>query len=148
MSLRFSTLAAFLLLAALPARAEPDSRELVQLPPVMQEHMLSNMRDHVAALDAILAAIAVGRLDEAAKHAETRLGMSSLESHGASHMAPYMPKGMQAAGTSMHQAASRLVLRVQESGLKDPEAALRDFAGALHEVTAACNACHSSYRIR
>lgn len=145
---RFVLTLSALCLAALPVRAAEDSRELVKLPPMMQEHMLSSMRDHVAALDAILAAIAQGRFDEAAKHAETRLGMSSLESHGAAHMAPYMPQGMQAAGTSMHQAASRLVLRVQESGLKDPEAALRDFAGALHEVTAACNACHSSYRIR
>ena len=71
-----------------------DSRQLVRLPEMMQEHMLANMRDHLAAINEILEDMAKGRLDAAADVAELRLGMSSLEIHGASHMAPFMPEGM------------------------------------------------------
>jgi hypothetical protein len=121
--------------------AGEDEREFVQLPPMMQEHMLSNMRDHLAALNEILSNMAVGDLENAAEIAESRLGMSSLESHGAKHMAQFMPEGMRSAGTSMHRAASRFALRAQEGEVLPAYA-------SLSEVTAACVACHSAYRIR
>ncbi len=41
--------------------AQQDNRQLVELPAMMQEHMLANMRDHLATLDAVLAALAQGR---------------------------------------------------------------------------------------
>ena len=87
-----------------------DPRELVQLPEMMQRHMMSNMRDHLAAINEILSYMAQGELENAAEVAEWRLGMSSLQSHGASHMAPLMPEGMRNAGTNMHRAASRFAL--------------------------------------
>ena len=121
--------------------AGDDKRELVQMPEMMQEHMLSNMRDHLAALNEILKKLAVGELDGAAEIAEARLGMSSLESHGASHMASVMPTGMRSVGTSMHRAASRFALKAQEGEVSSAY-------GALSDVTAACVACHSAYRIR
>jgi hypothetical protein len=121
--------------------AAEDNRQLIQLPQMMQHHMLSNMRDHLVSLNEILANMANGKLDQAADIAEHRLGMSSLELHGASHMAPYMPEGMRRAGTNMHRAASRFALKAQEG---DPLPAYR----ALSEVTASCVACHSGYRIR
>ena len=123
------------------AAAEEDSRLLVELPEMMQQHMMSNMRDHLASINEILTSMADDQLDQAAKIAETRLGMSSLESHGASHMAKFMPEGMRQAGTTMHRAASRFALKAQEG---DAWPAYR----ALAEVTSACVACHSGYRIR
>ncbi len=121
--------------------ANEGSRELVELPQMMQQHMMSNMRDHLVAINEILIKMANGQLDQAAEVAETRLGMSSLESHGASHMAKFMPKGMRRVGTSMHRAASRFALKAQEGE------ALPAYS-ALTEVTSACVACHSGYRIR
>jgi len=132
--------AAFLCFVGL-AQAGEDEREFVQLPEMMQQHMLSNMRDHLLSLDEILSRMAAGDLDTAAQIAESRLGMSSLEAHGAAHMAKFMPEGMQAAGTNMHRAASRFALKAQEG---DPQTAYK----ALSEVTASCVACHSAYRIR
>lgn len=123
------------------AQAIDDERELVQMPTMMQEHMLSNMRDHLAALNEILEKLAAGELDEASEIAESRLGMSSLERHGASHMAKVMPEGMRKIGTSMHKAASKFALKAQEGEVVP---AYR----ALSEVTAACVGCHSSYRLR
>lgn len=121
--------------------ADEDSRQLVDLPEMMQQHMMSNMRDHLATLNEILINMANGHLDKAGEIAESRLGMSSLELHGASHMAKFMPTGMRQAGTSMHRAASRFALKAQEGE------ALPAYS-ALSEVTSACVACHSGYRIR
>lgn len=123
------------------AHAEQDDRQLVAMPAMMQTHMLSNMRDHLAALNEILAAMSTNELDVAADIAESRLGMSSLTSHGAGHMAKVMPAGMRSIGTQMHRAASRFALKAQEG---DTATAY----GALPEVTAACVACHAAYRIR
>ena len=121
--------------------ADEDSRQFVQLPEMMQQHMMSNMRDHLVALNEILINIANDQLDQAAEVAESRLGMSSLESHGAGHMAKFMPEEMRQAGTSMHRAASRFALKAQEGE------ALPAY-NALSEVTSACVACHSGFRIR
>jgi len=121
--------------------ADEDSRELVELPEMMQQHMMSNMRDHLMAINEILVYMANGQPDQAAEVAESRLGMSSLNTHGASHMAKFMPEGMRQAGTSMHRAASRFALKAQEGE------ALPAYS-ALTEVTSACVACHSGYRIR
>ena len=131
----------FSLLSVGSAYAANDERQLVQMPTMMQEHMLANMRDHLAALNEILAKLAAGELDEASEIAESRLGMTSLQSHGASHMAKVMPEGMRKVGTSMHRAASNFALKAQEGEVVPAY-------GALSEVTAACVACHSAYRVR
>jgi hypothetical protein len=123
------------------AKADEDTRQLVELPEMMQQHMMSNMRDHLVAMNEILASMANNELDKAAEVAESRLGMSSLEFHGASHMAKFMPEGMRQAGTSMHRAASRFALKAQEGE------ALPAYK-ALSKVTSACVACHACYRIR
>jgi cell division protein FtsL len=132
-------------LAVLPASqlllASEDTRQLVKLPDRMQQHMMANMRDHLAALNEILLNMKTGKLDKAADIAESRLGMSSLESHGASHMAGFMPEAMQQAGTSMHHAASRFAVKAQEGD------ALSAYA-ALSDITSACVTCHAGYRIR
>jgi hypothetical protein len=120
---------------------DEDSRQLVNLPEMMQQHMMSNMRDHLEAINEILVHMANNQLEQAAEVAESRLGMSALELHGASHMAKFMPEGMRHAGTSMHRAASRFALKAQEGELLPAY-------NTLSEVTSACVACHSGYRIR
>ena len=80
--------------------------------------------------------------------AVNRLGMSSLPAHDAAHMAPFMPKPMQDIGTSMHHAASRLVIVLQDASITYNVESMRDIDRALHEVTSACTSCHTAYRIR
>ena len=125
--------------ATLRAYAAEDKRQFVKMPKMMQKHQLANMRDHLMAVNEILFNMGNGDLDKAAEIAEARLGMSALSSHHASHMATFMPKGMQAIGTSMHKAASRFALKAEEG---DPLPAYK----ALQEVTAACVACHAGYK--
>lgn len=137
------TLLFLLSLASLGAAA--DTRQVVELPPMMREHMLANMRDHLTALAEIQAALGAGKYEQAADIAESRIGMSSLDRHGASHMAPYMPKAMQDIGTNMHRAASRFARTAQEGAVaREPARAI----GALAEVTQQCVACHSSFKLK
>jgi len=129
------------LLAMIPySFAADDTRQLVKLPEMMQAHMLANMRDHLQTINQILIDLGENRTDQAAELAEARLGMSSLELHGAAHMAGFMPKGMQQAGTAMHRAASRFARKAQEGELMPAYRALAD-------VTITCVACHAAYRI-
>jgi cytochrome c556 len=136
------------LLAGTGASQAQDTRQLVHLPAPMQEHMLGNMRDHLATLNEILGDVANAKYDAAAKIAEARLGMSSLSLHGAAQLAPYMPQPMQDIGTSMHHAASRLVIVLQNASVTPTADAMRDINRALYAVTTACEACHASYRVR
>lgn len=138
---RCIALAGLLMCCTTSHAEQSDTRQLVEFPHMMQEHMLANMRDHLATLNGILVQLGKGELDAAADTAEHRLGMSSLHAHGAHHMAKMMPPGMQEIGTQMHKAASRFALRAQEG---DVQAAYR----ALPEITSACVACHAAYKIR
>ena len=110
----------------------------------MRDHMLENMRDHLLALTKIQQHLALEEYEKAATVAENRLGMSSLSGHGASHMARFMPAGMQQIGTQMHKAASRFAIIVQEGGL---EGSTPKIAKGLAGVMQQCVACHSSYRV-
>lgn len=132
---------------AFPAVAQ-DTREMVTLPAPMQEHMLASMRDHLDVLNQILADIAAERYSDAGKLAEQRLGMSSFGLHGASHMAPYMPKGMQEAGGALHRASSRFALAAEDADVHRSYDSLKKLTAAISEMTAACSSCHASYRIR
>jgi len=121
------------------AYSKEDSRIFVDMPKMMQEHQLANMRDHLKSINEILFNMGNGDLDKAAEIAEARLGMTSLSLHGASHMAKVIPKEMGKIGMSMHKAASRFALKAEEG---DPLPAYK----ALQEVTSGCVACHAAYK--
>ena len=70
--------------------------------------------------------------------------MSSLEAHGATHMARFMPESMQSIGTGMHRAASRFAVAAQEA---EVEGGLNRAFSALSEVMQQCVACHASFRV-
>ena len=121
--------------------AADDTRQFVKLPEMMQQHMMSNMRDHLVVINEILLYLGNNEMDKAAEVAEQRLGMSSLGTHGASHMAGFMPEGMRKAGTAMHKNASHFALKAQEGDLISAYK-------SLSQVTSSCVACHSAYRIK
>lgn len=132
--------------SAVAARSQ-DTRTAVALPPMMREHMLANMRDHLLTLDRILADVAAERYAEAARLAEERLGMSSLRLHDAVHFAPYFPKNMQDAGSAMHRAASRLALAAGDADVDRSYQGLLKLTARLADLTATCTACHAAYRL-
>ena len=142
--MKLAPLLAFGLFAVSTVCQAEDSRQFVELPEMMRDHMMHSMRDHLLALQTITRQLSDGEYDAAADTAEHRLGISSLENHGAAHMAPYMPKSMQDAGAAMHHAASRFAVAARNAEI---EGGLGKAFGALSEVMAACVACHSGYRI-
>jgi len=130
---------------AMHPAATPDTREPVHFPEALREHTLASMRDHLLTLSRIQEYLSKHEFDQAGKLAEERLGMSSLPLHGAHEVAPYMPKGMQEAGTAMHRAASRFAIATQKAAIDNDVA---EALGSLNEVTQACVACHAAYRLR
>lgn len=123
--------------------ASGDARQLVSLPEPMRTHTIANMRDHVLALQEIDEALGRGDFVAASRIAEQRIGMSSLEAHGAAHIAPFLPAPMQETGTRMHRAASRFAVAAQEAGATgDLRPALLAKGAMLRE----CVACHAAYR--
>ena len=128
-------------LVATNAFPESDTRVMVELPAPMKAHMLKNMRAHLTVIDRLLLLLSEEQFDAAADLAESELGMSSLNKHGASHIAPYYPKGMQQAGTQMHRSASQFSRIAQEGEILASYKALRN-------ITAACTGCHAGYRVQ
>jgi hypothetical protein len=122
-----------------------DTRQTVAYPRKIKAHQLANMREHLLTLSRIQEYLSQHEFDKAGNLAESRLGMSSLEMHGAHEIAPYMPKGMQALGEAMHRAASKFAVATQEASVdNDVGKAL----AALTTVTQACVACHAAYRLK
>ena len=130
---------------AAPAAVQQDGRQRVDLPEPMRLHTITSMRDHLLALQEINEALSRNAFDKAASVAEQRLGMSSLERHGAAHIAPYMPQGMQDIGTAMHRAASRFAVEAQNAGVSND---VRPALAALGAVMQQCVACHAAYRLQ
>jgi len=125
--------------------AAPDGRQVVNFPEDMRIHTLANMRDHLHSLERIDSAMSQGHYEEAATIAEQRLGLTSLDAHGASHLAPFMPAGMQEIGSQMHRAASRFAIEAQNvAATNDVKPAL----AALSEVMQQCVGCHAAYRMQ
>ena len=121
-----------------------DPRQLVKFPEPMRLHTITSMRDHLLSLQEIDVALSKNDFDKASRIAEQRLGMSSLELHGAAHIAPFMPQGMQDIGTAMHHAASQFAVEAQNTSVSND---LRLASVALGTVMQQCVACHAAYRL-
>lgn len=122
-----------------------DSRQIVHFPNSMRIHTLTNMRDHLLALQEIQFALSKEEFDKAGHIAEKRLGMSSLQLHGAHELAPYMPEAMKSIGTEMHRAASRLASATGDASVTGD---VKPVLEAMSKVTQQCIACHSAYRVQ
>ncbi len=137
----------------------PDTRQLLDFPPPMRDHMLANMRSHLEALDAILGALAANDPGKAGEIARTRLGLASpgaascdpkgAAANGADMMATmmgqHMPEQMRAYGFAMHAAASNFAAQAEKTRA---DADVKPALAALAEVTQNCAACHAAYRLR
>ena len=127
-----------------PAMAE-DSRQLVKLPAPALEALREEMLGNLVAINEVLSLMAEGKVKEAGAVAEAKLGMSAMGKHRAkpfdARPGPHMPPAMHGIGMDGHQAVSEFA-RVAATGDRDQALAL------LPNLTAACVACHYSYRTR
>ena len=134
-----------LLLLSGAVRAAEDTRQLAPMPPAAEANLRAEMRASLLALNDILALVAAGKLREAGEVAEKELGTSAMGKYRMlpfeARPGPHMPPAMHAIGIDGHQAASKFA-RLAASGDREQTVA------ALPSLTAACVACHYSYRIR
>lgn len=122
-----------------------DHRQAVQFPEPLRSHTLTNMRDHLLALGEIQEALSRSDFDRASDIAEKRLGMSSLQTHGAHDVAKFMPKAMQDAGTAMHRSASQFATVAKDASVTGD---LKPALAALARVNQTCVACHAGFRMQ
>lgn len=122
-----------------------DNRQMVRLPVPAQEVLRQEMLDNLLALNEVLAFVASGKLKEAGDAAEQQLGLSAQGRHRDkafdARPGPHMPPAMHALGMAGHRAANEFA-RAAQSGERERALAL------LPNLTAACVACHHSYRTR
>jgi hypothetical protein len=122
-----------------------DMRQSVEFSQEMRDHTLTNMRDHLLALQEIQYALSKEEYDQAGDIAEQRLGMTALIAHGSYERAVFMPQGMRDVGSAMHSNASRFGLAAKDAAATgDVKPAL----AALSNVVAQCVACHAAYRVK
>jgi hypothetical protein len=122
-----------------------EVRRLVVLPTPLLQRVLEDMRQRLAILGQLQAALSIEAYSDAADLAEHHLGMRSLPMHGTLGVAKYMPHGMREMETALHQAASRFAVEARHAG---PAVNARPAIAALSEVMQRCVACHTAYRFR
>jgi len=127
------------------ARAQ-DTRELVTMPPNIQESLLMNMQDHLVALNTIISHVASERFTEAARIADQQLRFINTE--GESAITDWFPPEMLASKDALRAAATRFANAAKRADKARDYASMREVAWAISDITVACTGCHGHYRVR
>ena len=130
------------------AGEKQDSRQLISVPNDTESKMLVNMRDHIVALDEIIAAVQAEDYEKAENIAEFRLGWSSLVRRGDQEVANHWATPMQKMADEMYRSASNFVIVAQDASVEDSKEGYKKMLGALHKMTSSCRNCHEAFRVR
>jgi hypothetical protein len=114
-----------------------DQRRPLPLLPMMANHQKQNMREHLVAVQEVVAATAAGDFVKVAQAAR-RIGYSEAMGQMCEHMGSGAP-GFTGQALAFHHSADR----IGEAAKREDSAAV---LGALAETLAACTACHASYK--
>jgi len=122
--------------ASMEGMAAPaDSRTVLHAPPQLRAHQQRMMRDHLAAVQEVVAAMAAGQYKEGARTAHKRLGLTPEMKQMCYRFGP----AFGAMGVAFHHDGDRLG-EVLATG--DPQKSLV----ALQKVLSDCAACHARFR--
>lgn len=116
-----------------------DTRIPVPLLPMMANHQKQNMREHLKAVQEIVAAVGAGDF-EAISHAGATIGYSEQMGQMCNHMGAGAP-GFTDQALRFHHTADKIA----------DAARARDMSGvltALNETLATCTGCHSAFKQR
>jgi hypothetical protein len=116
--------------------ATADKRISLGLKPEMQQHQLSNMREHVKAIQSIVGLLSESDFVEAAQVAHSKLGLTD-EMKKMCGM--FNNEGFRKLGLEFHKSGDELGEVLQT---KDLNKSLR----ALHRTMQYCVQCHETYR--
>lgn len=128
-----------------PPVSAQDARQLVKLPAPAEETLRQEMRDNFVSLNQILTLTVTGKVKEAGKVAEQKLGTGVMGQHRNKPLearpGPHMTPAMHEVARQLHQAATAFAA-IAATG--DREKAL----AALPSLNGACLGCHLAFRIR
>ena len=113
-----------------------DARTSLELSPEMKQHQLSNMRDHLEAVNSIIGLMSENKFEDASKIAHTKLGLTPEMQQMCSM---FGDEKFMKLGFAFHKSGDDLgdVLHT-----KDAKASLR----ALNKTMQYCVECHATYR--
>jgi cytochrome c556 len=114
-----------------------DTRKPLPLPAMMADHQKQNMREHLAAVQAIVAAIGREDMGGVAK-ASARIGYSETMGQMCEHMGAAAP-GFTAMALNFHRTADT----IGEAARRGDRAAVLT---ALDRTLQTCVSCHATYR--
>jgi hypothetical protein len=122
-----------------------DERELIRMPSPARLALRAEMRDRMAALDAVLQRLNDGQVVEAGQIAQLRLGVTVWWNHtklpASVQPEQYMPPAMQTLALDGYMAATDFAT-VALTGDQ------RTATAMLPQLTGSCAQCHQAYRIR
>lgn len=118
----------------------PDTRTELKMPEPMKVMHKRMMREHMATLSEITAALATNDLNKAAEAAKSKLGWNPAEERRCSMIEQMTgEKEFLAYGKAVHMKADELA--------DAAKAGKRDIALAtLSDLISSCNACHNKYK--
>lgn len=116
-----------------------DSRRPVPLLPMMAQHQKENMREHLEAVQEVVAAVAVSDFQKVAVSAK-RLGYSEAMGRMCEHLGSGAP-GFTEQALSFHHTADEMGAAAAK---QDGPAVL----AALSKTLSACTSCHATYKQR
>ena len=114
-----------------------DARKPIPLLPTMAQHQKQNMRDHLAVVQEVVAALSAGDFPKVAQSAK-RMGYSETMGQMCEHMGAGAP-GFTEQALAFHHTADHIA----EAAAKNDRAAV---LSALAATLATCTACHSAYK--
>lgn len=117
--------------------AHDDKRTLLKVPPMMKNHMRSNMRDHLAAVNETVKLIGAGNFEAASHLVHARLGTNEemMKMCGMFGNDTYRDMGL-----AMHTSADILSAEIKT---KDTGKIMKALSGTLEK----CVACHDTFRL-
>jgi cytochrome c' len=119
------------------ALAMLDTRKPVPLVPMMANHQKQNMRDHLVAVQEIVASVAAGDF-AAVEKAAGRIGYSEQMGAMCTHMGAGA-SGFTEAALQFHHTADSIAEAAKQ---KDPQGVLT----ALSATLSTCTSCHSTFK--
>jgi len=114
-----------------------DQRRPVPLLPMMAQHQKQSMRDHLEAVQGVVAAAAVSDFEKVALAAK-RMGFSEAMGRMCEHMGAASP-GFTEQALSFHHAADEIAVA---AATQDSAAVL----SALSKTLKTCTSCHATYK--
>ncbi|HEY5594674.1 MAG TPA: hypothetical protein VIL61_05875 [Nitrospiria bacterium] len=115
-------------------------RERLDLKPVQQEALKATMREHLAALEVIVSALARQDYEKAADVAHSELGFPKHHEAMQREQGAALPKKYQVLALEHHQAAEDLAEAI---AAKEMTPILQK----LSKTIQACNACHRAFQL-